>query len=332
MPSLFDPIKIKGLSLKNRLVMPPMNTRNATEDGEVTDKHIEHYTTHARSGIGLIIIEHCYISEEGKGSVGQLGIHDDKMIPGLKRLVDAIHSENTKVVMQINHCGAQARSSITGVQPAGPWNIIPTNWSETPRPLTIPEIETLVQKFVDATDRAIAAGFDSVEIHGAHGYLLSQFLSPFTNHRKDRYGGDLEGRLLCPLEVVSGVKKRLRQDMPLFYRLGADDLIDGGLPLQEAQLAAQRLEESGVDVIDVSGGIGGTGRERFSEQGYFVPLAEKIKEVLEIPVIGVGNITEAEYADSIIRDEKVDMVAFGRILLSNPEFPRQAARELGIEQ
>ncbi len=331
MPNLFDPIQIKGLLLKNRLVMPPINTRKATEDGEITNEHIEHYTTHARSGIGLIIIEHCYISKEGKGSVGQIGIYDDKLIPGLKRLVDAIHSEDTKVVVQINHCGAKAPSEITGVQPAGPWNIIPPDWSEIPRPLTISEIETLIQKFVNAADRAIAAGFDSIEIHGAHGYLLSQFLSPFTNQRKDKYGGDLEGRLVLPLEVVSGVKKRLRQDIPLFYRLGADDLIDGGLPLQEAQLAAQRLEQSGVGVIDVSGGIGGTGCERFSEQGYFIPLAEKIKKAVGCPVIGVGNITEAEYADSIVRDEKVDMVAFGRILLSNPEFPRQAARELGIE-
>ncbi|MDD4876227.1 MAG: NADH:flavin oxidoreductase [Dehalococcoidales bacterium] len=331
MPRLFDPIKINGLLLKNRLVMPPMNTRKATEDGEVTDQHIEHYVTRASSGIGLIIIEHCYISKEGKGSAGQLGIYDDKLITGLKRLVNTIHSEGAKVIVQINHCGAQAPSKITGVQPAGPWNIIPPNWHEIPRPLTIAEVEALVQDFVKATDRAIAAGFDSVEIHGAHGYLLSQFLSPFTNQRRDIYGSSIEGRLLLPLEVVVAVKKRLKQDMPLFYRLGADDLIEGGLSLKEAQLAAQRLERSGVNVIDVSGGIGGTGRDHFSKQGYFIPLAENIKKVVKVPVIGVGNITEANYADSIVRDEKVDMVAFGRIMLTNPEFPRQAAIELGIE-
>jgi NADPH2 dehydrogenase len=331
MPNLFDPIQIEGLSLKNRLVMPPMNTRMATEEGEVTGKHIEHYTTRARNGIGLIIIEQCYISEEGKGSAVQLGIYDDKLIPSLKQLVDAIHSEDTKVVVQINHCGAQSPSSITGVQPAGPGDTIPPNWEEIPRPMTVPEIETLVQKFADAAKRAMSAGFDSVEIHGAHGYLLSQFFSPFTNKRKDKYGGDLEGRLSFPLEVVSKVKEVLGEGIPLFYRLGADDMIDGGLSLKDAQRAAQRLEQAGIDVLDISGGIGGIGCDRFSEQGFFVPLAESIKRVVQIPIIGVGNITEAKYADRIVRDGKVDLVAVGRHLLSNPEFPKQAARELGCE-
>lgn len=331
MPNLFDPIQIKGLSLKNRLVMPPMNTRMATAEGEVTDKHIEHYMTRARNGVGLIIIEHCYISEEGKGSEVQLGIYDDKLIPRLKQLADAIHSEDAKVVVQINHCGAQSPSSVTGVQPAGPGDTIPLHWKEIPRPMAVPEIETLVQKFADAAERAMSAGFDSVEIHGAHGFLLNQFLSPFTNKRKDKYGGDLEGRLLFPMEVISAVKEVLGKDIPLFYRLGADDMIDGGLPLGEAQRAAQRLEQAGIDVLDVSGGIGGIGCDRFSEQGFFIPLAESIKRVVEIPVIGVGNITEAEYADRIVRDGKVDLVAVGRHLLSNPEFPKQAARELGCE-
>ena len=197
--------------------------------------------------------------------------------------------------------------------------------------MAVPEIETLVQKFADAAERAMSAGFDSVEIHGAHGFLLNQFLSPFTNKRKDKYGGDLEGRLLFPLEVISAVKEVLGEDIPLFYRLGADDMIDGGLLLGEAQRASQRLEQAGIDVLDVSGGIGGIGCDRFSQQGFFIPLAESIKRVVEIPVIGVGNITEAEYADRIVRDGKVDLVAVGRHLLSNPEFPKQAARELGCE-
>lgn len=311
--------------------MPPMNTNMANEDGEVSDRHIEHYATRARGGVGLIIIEHTYVSKEGRRSSGQLGIHDDKLIPGLKRLVGAIHSEGTKVIVQINHAGVQAPTSITGVQPAGPGNIMPPNGSEIPRPLTIPEIKVLVKRFSKAAYRAMEAGFDSVEIHGAHGYLLCQFLSPFTNRRKDKYGSDLEGRLLFPLEIINEVKIRLGQNMPLFYRLGADDMIDGGLTPQEAKLAAQQMEQAGVDVIDVSGGIGGTGRERFSEQGYFVPLAEGIKKMVKVPVIGVGNITEPEYADRIVRDKRVDMVAFGRILLANPEFPKQAAQKLGMK-
>lgn len=328
MPNLFDPLQIKGLLLKNRLVMPPMNTRMATLEGEVTEKHIQHYKMHARNGIGLVIVEQCYISKDGRGSKRQLGIYDDKLISGLKGLVDAIHSEKAKVVIQINHCGAKSPSNVTKVQPVGPWDTIPPNWKEIPRPMTIREIEVLVQKFANAALRAILAGADSVEIHGAHGYLLNQFLSPFTNKRKDRYGGELEERLTFPLEVVYAIKKILRKDVPLFYRFGADDMIKGGLPLEDAQRAARSLERAGVDVLDVSGGLGGIGCDHFSEQGFFVPLAASIKKVVKIPIIGVGNITDAKYADRIIYDGKVDLVAIGRHLLSNPEFPKQAACEL----
>jgi NADPH2 dehydrogenase len=328
MPGLFDPIIIKGLLLKNRIVMPPMATGMATEDGEVTDRHIKHYTTRASGGVGLIIIEHTYVSEDGKGREGQMGLYDDRLIPGLKRLVEAIHAEGAKVIIQLTHAGAKAPSNITGKQPSGPWNIILPKCSESPRSLTVPEIKTIVMRFGDAAYRAVEAGFDSVELHGAHGYLLCQFLSPYANQRNDEYGGNLAKRLLFPTKVIKEVKTKLGKNMPLFYRFGADDMLDGGLTRQEAKLAAQHLEQAGVDVIDVSGGIGGDGRMSFTEQGYFVPLAEGIKEMVKVPVIGVGNITDSEFADSIIRERKVDMVALGRKLLSDPEFPKQAAQKL----
>ena len=331
MPGLFDPINIRGLSLKNRLVMPPMATGMATEDGEVTDRHIKHYTVRARGGVGLIIIEHTYVSEDGKLSRGQLGLYDGSLIPGLKRLVEAIHAEGTKVIIQLTHAGAKASSNITGRQPSGPSSIILPNCTEVPRSLTIPEIKTLIMKFGNAAYRAVEAGVDSVELHGAHGFLLCQFLSPYANKRHDEYGGNLEARLLFPKEVIKEVKNRLGKNMPLFYRFGADDMLEGGLSREEAKLAAQQLEQIGVDVFDVSGGIGGDGQRTFTEQGYFVPLAAGIKEVVKVPVIGVGNITEPEYADRIIREQKVDMVAVGRTLLSNPDFPRQAAQKLGIK-
>jgi len=331
MSGLFDPINIRGLSLKNRLVMPPMATGMATEDGEVTDRHIKHYTARAKGGVGLIIIEHTYVLEDGKLSRTQTGLYDDRLIPGLKRLVEAIHAEGTKVIIQLNHGGAKAPRIITGKQPSGPWNIMLPNGIEAPRPLTVPEIKTLVLGFGNAAYRAVEAGFDSVELHGAHGFLLCQFLSPYANQRNDEYGGTLANRLLFPTEVIKEVKTRLGKNIPLFYRFGADDMIEGGLTRQEAKLAAQNLEQAGVDVIDVSGGIGGDGQRSLTEQGYFVPLAEGIKEVLKVPVIGVGNITEPEYADRIIREGKVDMVAVGRMLLSNPDFPRQAAQKLGIK-
>ncbi len=331
MRSLFEPIKIKGLSLKNRLVMPPMGTNMATEDGEVTDRHIRHYTTRARGGVGLIIVEHTYVLKDGKASQGQMGLYDDKLIPSLNRLVEAIHAEGTKVAIQLTHAGAKAPRDITEKQPVGPWDVIPPNGSEVPRPLSISEIKMTVTRFGEAAYRAIEAGFDSVELHGAHGYLLCQFLSPYTNNRNNAYGGTLAKRLLYPLAVLKQVQTRLVENIPLFYRLGADDMVEGGLTRQEAKLAARHLEQTGVDVIDVSGGLGGDGQERFTEQGYFVSLAEGIKGMVKVPVIGVGNITEPEYADRIVLEQRVDMVAFGRMLLSNPEFPKQAAQKLGVQ-
>ena len=308
-----------------------MATGMATADGEVTDRHIKHYTTRARGGVGLIIVEHTYVAKGGRLHQGQMGLYDDKLIPSLRRLVEAIHAEGTKVVIQLTHAGAKAPGNITGEQPVGPWNVILPNGSEVPRPLTIPEIKAITVRFGEAAYRAMEAGSDSIELHGAHGFLLCQFLSPYTNRRDDAYGGDLAGRLLFSREVIKEVKTRLGENTPLFYRFGADDMIEGGLTRQEAKLAARHLEQAGVDVIDISGGLCGDGHERFTEQGYFIPLAEGIKRMVKVPVIGVGNITEPEYADRIVRGQRVDMVAFGRMLLSNPEFPEQAAQKLGVK-
>jgi 2,4-dienoyl-CoA reductase-like NADH-dependent reductase (Old Yellow Enzyme family) len=280
--------------------------------------------------VGLIIIEHTFVSPEGKASKGQTGLDDDKLVPGLTRLVKALHNEGTKVVIQLNHIGAASSRMNTGVQPAGASAVLHPKGSEIPRALTVPEIKTLVNRFSEAARRAVEAGVDSVELHGAHGFLLCQFLSPYTNRRMDEYGGSLEGRLRFPVEVIKEVKTKLRRNMPLFYRFGADDMLEGGLTREEAKLAAKQLELAGVDVFDVSGGIGGDGKAH-TEQGYYVPLATGIKEVVKVPVIGVGHITEPAYADKIIREGKVDMVAIGRLLLANPDFPKQAAVQLGIK-
>ncbi|MFC1873132.1 NADH:flavin oxidoreductase [Chloroflexota bacterium] len=327
MAGVFDPITIKGLTLKNRFVMPPMATHMATEKGEVTDRHIKHYVTRADGGVGLIIVEHTYIAEDGKWSHKQLGIYDDTLISGLKRLTQAIHHFDVKVILQITHAGSQATRIITGKQPAGPSNIPVSSNEEKPRPLTGIEIEDIVRSFQEASRRAIEAGFDGVEIHGAHGYLLSQFISPLVNQRSDEYGLDLEGRLRLPLMTIAAVRSKIGMDVPLFYRFGADDMVDGGLTFEEDKIIATRLEKAGVDVIDIAGGIGGMGHQ-FKEQGYFVPVAQAIKETVNIPVIGIGNITEAAYADRIVKEGKVDLVAVGRKLLSEPDFPNQAEREL----
>jgi len=330
MAGLFDPIDIKGLRIKNRIVMPPMATGMATPEGATTNRHLTHYTERARGGVGLIIVEHTFVLPNGKLRYGQLGLYDDGLIAGLKHLTDAVHSEGTRIIIQLTHAGSRTTRELIGGQPVGAWNRPVPGDKEAPRPLTVPEISTIVRAFSEAARRALEGGFDGVELHGAHGFLLCQFLSPYTNQRKDAYGGSLEGRLRFPLDVILEVKNELGEAAPLFYRFGADDMIDDGLTREEAKLVAPRLERAGVNVIDVSGGLGGNGHERFSEQGYFVPLAQSIKETVTVPVIGVGNITEPEYADAIVREGRVDLVAFGHMLLSNPDFPKFAAKRLGV--
>ncbi|MFC2006662.1 NADH:flavin oxidoreductase [Chloroflexota bacterium] len=282
-----------------------------------------------RVAFGLIIIEHTYIAEDGKISRNQLGIYDDKLIAGLKRLTKAIHIHEAKAILQITHAGSKTKRELTGKQPVGPWNIPVSSGDEPPRPLTAIEIDGIVEMFSEASRRAISAGFDGVELHGAHGFLLCQFISPLVNQRNDKYGESSDGRLRLPLMTIAAVRSEIGEDISLFYRYGADDMLEGGLTLKESKLIAPRLEKAGVDVIDISGGLGGTGRH-FKEQGYFVPMAQAIKETVKVPVIGVGNITEAAYADRVIREGKVDLVAVGRLLLSNPEFPKQAAEKLGL--
>ncbi len=330
MPNLFDPIEIKSLRLKNRIVMPPMFTKMSTPDGAITDRHIVHYTARARGGAGLIIVEHTYVLPNGKLSPGQLGLYDENLVPRLTQLTRAVHKEGAKIAIQLTHAGSRTTREIIGEQPVGPWNIPAPKDKEAPRPLTIPEIERLVKAFGEAARRGMEAGFDAVEIHGAHGFLLCQFLSPYTNQRDDDYGGSPKGRLRLPLEIIGEVKRRCGKNIPIFYRFGADDMIDGGLTREEGRLIAPRLEQAGVDVIDVSGGLGGSQHARLSEQGYFVPLAQGIKEVVTVPVIGVGNITQPEYADALVREGRVDLVAIGRLLLSNPDFPKFAAEKLGV--
>lgn len=325
MPRLLDPISIGTLRLKNRIVMPPMATNKATSNGEVTESQIKHYTERAK-GVGLIIVEHSYVTPSGKLSLNQLGIYDDKLIPGLSKLVKAVHRHRTPITVQINHAGGRTMSSVIGAQPVGPSPVLV--FQETPRELNIEEIDELVEAFSRAARRAVEAGFDVVEVHGAHGFLLNQFLSPLTNKRGDEYGGSLEKRTRFPIRVFKRVRKEVGRDFPLLYRLGADDFREGGLSLEDTKVFAEMLVGAGVDAIDVSGGIGGSNPQGLSGQGYLFHLAEGIKKVVKVPVVGVGGIAEAEFADKAVREGKVDLVAVGRALLADPEWAMKAVKTL----
>ncbi|MGD8505258.1 MAG: NADH:flavin oxidoreductase [Candidatus Bathyarchaeota archaeon] len=321
MVDLLDPLEVKGLTLRNRIVMPPMHTGLATTEGAVTDKLVEHYVQRSEA-LGLMIVEHSYVSPRGRLSEKQLGICDDHLVLGLEKLSSSIHATATPAVVQINHAGAFSSMEITGTQPVAPSS------SGNARKLLVEEIEALTDAFAFSAERVIRAGFDGVEVHGAHGFLLNQFFSPLTNRRRDKYGGSLENRMRFPLEVVERIKEKVGGRL-LLYRLGSDDLDPAGTQIEDSQKFAVNLEAAGVDIMDVSGGLCGSRPERFqNRQGYLIPQAYQIKKVVDTPVIGVGGIKEPEYADKLIREGQVDLVAVGRELLKDPDWATKAVKTL----
>jgi len=325
MADLLDPLVIKGLRLKNRLVMPPMGTDLATNRGQVTEKHLAYYKPRARE-IGLVIVEHSYVSFGGRFTSTQIGIHDDSLIPGLRRLVNVIHDSRTPAAIQINHSGGKCSQAVCGAQPVGPSSI--KYWKEPTRGLEISEIRRHVQDFGEAARRAVEAGFDAVEIHASHGWLLNEFASPLTNKRTDQYGGSLENRFRFSLEVVQEVRRRVGNEYPVFFRLGADDFTPGGLTIEESKIMAPQIVEAGVDVMDISAGICGIYHPTNKGPGFFIPLAEEIRKVVSVPVIGVGGIGTAELADQYVREGRVDLVAVGRALMNDPDWGVKAIQSL----
>lgn len=297
--------------------MAPMSTGFATQAGAVTEKLIEHYVMRSRA-LGLLIIGHSYVSVQGKLSERQLGIYDDGLIPGLKKLVQRVQAIGTPLIAQINHAGACATERITGMPPVGP------SRAKGVHELQVNQIEDLSCVFASAAERAIKAGFDGVELHGAHGFLLNQFFSPLTNRRTDKYGGSLENRMRFPLEVVEKTRKIVGEKV-LMYRLGVDTSDSEGTRIEDSRRFALNLEHAGVDVIDVSGGVCGSRPKKVQGiQGYFVNYAHQIKEVLSVPVVGVGGIKEPEYAGKLVRDGIVDLVAVGTALWKDPEWAVKA--------
>jgi NADPH2 dehydrogenase len=301
--------------------MPPMQTGRATVDGTVTDRLIGFYARRS-AALGLLIVEHCYVSPRGRLGFKQLGIYNDELISGLKRLADRVHGFGTPVGVQISHAGGVANERVIGTEPAGP------SATNTARELTRSEIESLVEEFAVAAERAVGAGFDGVELHGAHGFLLNQFFSPLLNKRGDEYGGSLENRMRFPLMVVRKVRESVGSKL-LLYRLGADDLDPNGTRIEHAVAFASKLEQCGVDVVDVSGGLCGSEPKRLRRvKGYFVPQAYEIKKTVGVPVIGVGGINEVGYADRLVREGKVDLVAVGRALWKDSKWAEKAVEAL----
>ena len=325
---LFTPIHIGPLELKNRIVLAPMATHYADETGAVTDRLKDYYAERARGGTGLIIVESGYIHPLGRGGARRMGLHEDRLIAGLKGLVESVHSEGARICSQIHHAGRQIRVNYTnGQYPVSASSIPAAVEAVVPRTLKIFEIEELVEAFGRAARRSLAAGFDAVLIHAAHGYLIHQFLSPLSNLRRDRYGGTSSRRLRFLREIVLRCQESLGKDFPLMVRISASEFIPGGITLKEGQKIARRLEEWGVKAVHVSGGTHDTAEMEIQPmaipRGCLVHLAEGIKKAVRIPVGAVGRIVDPGMAEEILQKGKADLIAMGRALLADPEFPRK---------
>lgn len=336
--NLFSSGTINGMELKNRIVMPAIATNFAGEDGEVTGRLFNYYAARAQGGTGLIVMENTNVDyPAGKAGAFQLRIDDDKYIHGFKTLVEGIHSKGSKIALQLNHAGGLANLDQNYQQE----RVAPSTFTYPKgisRQLIISEIEGMAQKFAAAALRAKTAGFDAIEVHGAHGYLISQFMSPVTNLRSDDYGGSLQGRMKFAVLVLRKIREAVGQEFPVIFRFSADECIDGGNRADAAPKIAQILSQSGADALDVSAGLVLTPESTnwvvepasFPE-GSKVYLAELVRKAVKIPVIAVGALRTPEFADSVLKEGKADFIAIGRGLIADPYWPQKAGKGQWLE-
>ena len=325
-PNLFSPIRLNNMELRNRIVMTATHLGYAPE-GEVTDRLVDFYAPRAKGGVGLIIVGGCPIDEYA-GMSGMIGINDDRYIPGLERLTFVVKTEGAKVAAQLYHAGRYTHSSmIGGKKPISASAVRSKLTGETPRALELHEIPAVLDKFAQAALRAQRAGFDGVEILGSAGYLISQFLSPLTNLREDRYGGSLQNRMKFGLEVVAAVRNAVGPDYPIIMRLAGNDFMEGGNTNKEARIFASELEKVGVDLFNVTGGWHET---RVPQLTMFVPrkgfayLAQGIKSAVSVPVLCSNRINDPCLGEEIIRNAQADMVTMARGLLADPDLLTKA--------
>ncbi len=331
MPHLHEALTINGMNLRNRLVLPPLTTNSGGPDGRVTDGSVRFYEERA-GDVGLVIVEAASVRSDGRIVPGSLGLWEDGQIPGMAGITDAVKKKGAAAVLQINHAGARGFPSGGDLQGASPSGF---SFRADVKAFSMDggQIETLVADFAAAANRAKAAGFDGVEIHGAHFYLISQFLSPLTNRREDRYGGDALGRAALALEVVKAVRETVGTDYPVLFRLNAVEHVDGGQTLADAVSVSRALEASGVDALHVSLIATGTWQETdggkfllpasaFPKQappGANISYVAQVKEAVTVPVIGVGKFGIGNLAAKAVEGSFMDLVAVGRQMIADPE-------------
>ena len=311
---LQEPILIGKLTVENRLVMPPMQT-NKTERGHVTEELVDYYRDRAvLSRPGIIITEHSCIAESGRAAEGQLSLASDELIEEHLRLTDAIHEGGSKAFVQLNFAGS---NGIGDAVSASAVSIPVKKLTKRPRALAQEEIRQIEEQFAAAALRAVKAGYDGVEIHSAHAYLLNQFYSPMTNKRRDEYGGSLENRLRITLETVALVRQAVGVEIPIAVRLGGADYLPGGSKEEDARDAGKLLEAAGVDLLDLSGGMCFYIRPGHLEAGYFSSMSEKVKAAVSVPVLLTGGVHKIGDAEALLQDGKADLIGVGRALLKD---------------
>ena len=342
MPHLFDPYTLRDVTLRNRIGISPMCQYSAT-DGFANDWHLVHLGSRASGGAGLVIVEATGVEPRGRITPGCLGLWSDDHIAPLARIAAFIKSQGATAAIQIGHAGRKASCDLlqNGGQPIGPeaggWTTIgPSPISvggayPAPQEMSLEDIAAIRAAFVTATERAIAAGFEWIELHGAHGYLVSSFLSPLGNHRNDRYGGSLENRARFGVGTAAAMRGVMPDGMPLAVRLSCSDWADGGITIEETVEVAGQFRAVGVDLIDCSSGGNQLTVFPTAGAGYQVPFAERIRREAGMPTAAVGMISEPTHADEIIRNGRADLVLLGRESLRNAYWPVHATRVLGYK-
>lgn len=328
MAKLFEASTINGMQLRNRFVRSATWEGMAEEDGAVTPKLIELMVQLARGGVGLIISGHAYVSREGQAGPRQLGVYSDSLVPGLSRMAEAVHEGGGRIVLQLAHAGCHAASALSGVQPLGP-----SARSAEPDPdhgcreMSPQDLEQTIAAFAAAALRAKRAGFDGVQIHAAHGYLLSQFLSPFYNKRTDRFGGSLENRSRLVLEVLRTIREAVGKDYPVLIKMNSQDFLEGGLTVDEMLRVAGALQRGGIDAIELSGGTSYSGKcipvrkgkiESPDQEVFYREEARRYRQQVQTPLILVGGVRSLEVAEQLVDTGLTDFVALSRPLIREP--------------
>ena len=328
-PHIFSPLTVKNMTIKNRIVMMPMGTNYGEQNGEMSFLHINYYEQRAKGGTGLIIVENASIdSPQGSNGTTQLRIDHDNYLPRLFKFCENIHRYGTKIAIQINHAGASAVSSRINMQPVSASDVPSKEGGEIPRPLSKDEILHIVKKYGEAAKRAQTAGFDAVEIHAGHSYLISQFLSPITNKRTDEFGGSVENRTRFCRMVIDEVRKQVGPFFPIMLRLSADELMEGGNTLEDTLEYLDHLQEE-VDIFDVSCGLNGSIQYQidanYFPDGWRSYMAKALREKFNKPCISMGNVRDPKVAERILADGDADLIGMGRGLIADPAWVNKVA-------